>query len=124
MTMIDINLDTTNSILHLRPKSAFEAADFARLAQTVDPHIEATGSLRGILIEATGFPGWENLGAMASHFRFVRDHHKHVEKIAVVTDSKMGDVAERLGAHFIAAQVRHFQAGQAEAAKQWIVGSA
>jgi SpoIIAA-like len=122
--MIDVNLDTARSILRLRPKSAFEAEDFTKLAKTVDPHIEATGGLRGIIIEATGFPGWESLGAMASHFKFVRDHHKHVEKIAVVTDSKMGDVAERLGAHFIAAQVRHFPAGQAEAAERWIAGGA
>ena len=122
--MIEAKLDTAHSILHLRPTAALEAADFAKLAQTVDPHIEATGGLRGIIIEATAFPGWESLGAMASHFRFVRDHHKHVEKIAVVTDSKMGDVAERLGSHFIAAQVRHFPAGGADAAQDWIVGGA
>ena len=122
--MVEVDLDSAHSILQLRPKSALEEADFVKLAQTVDPHIEATGGLRGIIVEVASFPGWESLGAMATHFRFVRDHHKFIGKVAVVTDSKLADVAERLGTHFIAAEIRHFPAGQAEAAKQWIVGRA
>jgi hypothetical protein len=46
------------------------------------------------LVEAAAFPGWDSFGAMAAHFRFVRDHHKHLKKIAVVTDSAMGNLAE------------------------------
>jgi hypothetical protein len=58
---------------------------------------------------------------MAAHFRFVRDHHKLVRRIAVVTDSPMGKAAQHLASHFVAAEIRQFPAGQAEAAKQWIV---
>ena len=43
---------------------------------------------------------------MAAHLRFVRDHHKRVRKIAVVTDSKLGSVAEHLASHFVAAQIK------------------
>jgi hypothetical protein len=119
--MIEHTLDTANSILYLRPKSALEKDDFAQLAKTVDPHIEKTGDLAGLIIEAAKFPGWESLGAMAAHFRFVRDHHKRIRKIGLVTDSAMGNVAERLASHFVSAQIRHFPAGQLEAAKQWIM---
>ena len=38
---------------------------------------------------------------MITHFRFVRDHHKRVKKVAVVTNSHIGDVAERLASHFV-----------------------
>jgi hypothetical protein len=119
--MIDHTLDAAHSILYLRPKSALEKDDFAQLAKTVDPHIEKTGDLAGLIIEAAKFPGWENLGAMAAHFRFVRDHHKRIRKIGLVTDSAMGNVAERLASHFVSAQIRHFPAGELEAAKQWIM---
>jgi len=118
--MIDYTLDAANSILYLRPKSSLEKDDFARLAKAVDPHIEKGGGLAGIILEAARFPGWDSLGAMAAHIRFVRDHHKHVRKIAVVTDSAMGNVAERLASHFVAAEIKHFPAAQLEAAKQWI----
>jgi hypothetical protein len=58
---------------------------------------------------------------MVTHFRFVRDHQKDVKKVALVTDSHLGDVAERLASHFISAEIRHFPAGQTEAARQWIM---
>ena len=118
--MIDHSFDATQSILHLRPKAALTKEDFAQLTQTVDPQIEKTGSLAGIIIEIAAFPGWDSLGAMAAHLRFIRDHHKRVKKIAVVTNAALGAVAENLASHFVAATIKHFPAGQAEAARQWI----
>ena len=119
--MIEYNLDTMHSILYVKPKSALAVDDFAKIVSTVDPHIEATGVLAGIVIETPAFPGWEGLGAMAAHFRFVRDHHRHVKKVAVVTDSALGSVAEHLASHFVSAEIKRFPAGEAEAAKQWIL---
>jgi hypothetical protein len=119
--MIEHTLDTVNSILYLRPKSALEQGDFEQLAKTVDPYIEKNGDLAGLIIEAPAFPGWESLGAMAAHFRFVRDHHKRIKKIGLVTDSALGNVAERLASHFVSAEIRHFSAGELEAAKQWVM---
>ena len=119
--MIEHTLDAAQSILYLRPKSALEQGDFAQLAKTVDPHIEKTGGLAGLIIEAPRFPGWESFGAMAAHFRFVRDHHKRIRKVALVTDSAIGNVAQHLASHFVSAEIRHFAAGELEAAKQWVL---
>ena len=55
--------------------------------------------------------------------RFVHDHHKNVKKIAIVTDSHMGDVAEHLASHFVAAEIRHFPAGEADEARSWITAA-
>ena len=119
--MIEHTLDSAHSILYVRPKSRLEQADFAQLSKAVDAHIEEKGDLAGLIIEVTAFPGWESLGAMASHFRFVRDHHMHIKKIGVVTDSTMGNVAEHLASHFVAAEIRHFPAGELGAARQWVM---
>ena len=119
--MIEHTLDTTHSILYVRPKSSLEQSDFVDLARTIDPYITETGDLAGLIIEVSTFPGWESLGAMAAHFRFVRDHHKHIKKIGVVTDSALGKVAEQLASHFVSAEIRHFSAGELEAAKQWVI---
>jgi len=119
--MIESKLDPMRSILFVYPKSALQESDFAQLAKTVDPYIEQQGDLAGIVIEAPGFPGWDSFGAMVAHFRFVRDHHKHIKKIAVVTDAALGTFAEKLGSHFVAATVKRFPAGQSEAAQRWIV---
>jgi len=119
--MIEHTLDTEHSILYLRLKTALEQDDFVQLAKTVDPYIEKSGELAGLIIDAPRFPGWESLGAMAAHFRFVRDHHKRIRKVALVTDSAMGNVAERLASHFVSAEIRHFSSGELEAAKQWVM---
>ncbi len=119
--MIEHTLDTESSILFVRPVRSLEQDDFAQLAKTVDPYIEASGDLAGLIIDAPRFPGWEGLGAMVAHFRFVRDHQRHIRKIALVTDSALGNVAEHLTSHFVSAEIRHFPAGDIEAAKQWIV---
>jgi hypothetical protein len=119
--MIEYTLDAEHSILYLRPKSALERDDFVQLAKTVDPYIEKTGGLAGLIIEVTTFPGWESLGAMAAHLRFVRDHHKRIKKIGLVTDSALGNVAEHLASHFVSAEIRHFSAGELEAATQWVM---
>ena len=119
--MIEYRLDKADSILYVRPKSKLEEGDFVQLAKAVDSHIEERGSLAGLIIEVTSFPGWESLGAMAGHFRFVRNHHKQIKKIGVVTDSPLGNVAEHLASQFVAAEIKHFPAGELETAKQWII---
>ncbi len=119
--MIEYDLDNEHSILEVRPKSALDKADFVELAKAVDPHIESAGDLAGLIISAPSFPGWDSFGAMVTHLRFVRDHQKHIKKVAVVTDSHLADVAQHLASHFVSAQIRHFPAGQGEQARQWIL---
>jgi hypothetical protein len=119
--MIEQSLDTAHSILFVRPKSALQEDDFAQLANTVDPFIEKMGDLAGLIIETPAFPGWDSLGAMAEHFRFVRDHHKHIKKVAVVTDAALGNLVEKLASHFVSATIRRFAAGEVEAARRWIM---
>jgi hypothetical protein len=122
--MIEYNLDTAHSILLVHPKSALDKHDFADLTKAVDPQIEATGDLAGLIIDAPAFPGWDSFGTMVTHLRFVQDHHKRVKKVALVTDSHIGDVAERLASHFVSAKIRHFPCGQIEQARQWIINGA
>ena len=122
--MIEHTLDAGHGILYVRPAAALRKSDFADLAATVDPYIEGAGRLTGIIIEAPAFPGWDSLGAMAAHFRFVRDHHRRINRIGLVTDSPLGNVAEHLASHFVAAEIRHFPAGEREAARHWVLGRA
>jgi hypothetical protein len=121
--MVEYTLDPVHSILYVRPKTALEQSDFVQLAKAVDPQIAEGRGLNGLVIDAPAFPGWESLGAMAAHFRFVRDHQKHIKKVAVVTDSALGSVAEHLASHFVSAEIKHFPAGETEAARRWIIDS-
>lgn len=121
--MIEHTLYTATGILHLRPTSALQKEDFEELAKVVDPYIEERGGLAGLIVEAKSFPGWESLGAMAAHLRFVKDHHRKIRRIAIVTDSPMGNVVEHLVSHFVVAEVRHFSSTGIAEAQQWILAT-
>jgi hypothetical protein len=121
--MIDHTLDRDYSILHVKPQGPLEKGDFEKLAETVDPFINEMGRLAGLIIETPGFPGWKNLGAMVKHFKFVRDHHNKIRKVAVVTDSALGDAAEHIASHFVSAKIKHFQSKNLAEAKAWILAA-
>ena len=121
--MLDYTVDKENSIVLVHPESALDKNDFIKLAEAVDPQIEANGDLAGLIIDAPAFPGWDSFGALVTHLRFVHDHHRHVKKVAVVTDSPLGDFAEHLARHFVSAEVRQFPAGQVEQARGCITGT-
>jgi len=119
--MIEHHLDSTHAILHVRPTAALAPADFEELAKVVDPFIADHGDLAGLIVETPGIPGWSSFGAMVTHLRFVRDHHRHIRRIAVVTDSNVGNLAEQVVSHFVSAEIKVFPAGQLEEARQWIL---
>lgn len=74
-------------ILIISPQGPLQQSDFEAVAQEIDPYIEAKGGLRGLLVQAESFPGWADFAALLAHFKFVKNHHQHIEKVAAVTDS-------------------------------------
>ena len=120
--MVEHELLRTEGILIVRPRHRLEAADFAKLAQEIDPYIEANGKLNGLLLDAESFPGWKDFAALIAHFKFVRDHHRKIQKVAVVSDGSFLSAAPRFASHFVQAEIRHFTHAQREAAFSWLRG--
>ena len=117
--MISFKLDEIAGVLTVRPEGKLEAQDFRALSEAVDPFVEEKGKLIGLIIETEKFPGWKEFGGMIEHMKFVRDHHREIGRIALVTDSKIADVAQSLGKHFIKAAVKHFSYKEIESARHW-----
>jgi len=120
--MISFELLRDKSILVVEPHGALEAADFRRLAETVDPYLADQGTLSGLLIEAPSFPGWEDFAALIEHFRFVRDHHKKIRRVAAVTDSSFLKVGPRIAAHFAHPEIKVFGGAEKARALAWLEG--
>lgn len=119
--MVNYELLRADGILIIRPEGALEASDFERIAGEVDPYIEANGKLHGVMIDAKAFPGWKDFGALIAHLKFVKDHHRVIEKIAAVSDSSFLSIAPKIASHFVQAEVRHFAYSQREAAMDWLL---
>jgi hypothetical protein len=118
--MVDFELLKDDGILVIRPAGSLEAADFQEIAKEVDPYIEANGKLHGLMIEAESFPGWKDFAALVAHLKFVRDHHRKIEKVAAVSDSSFLSIAPKIASHFVQADVRHFSVAQREEAFAWL----
>ena len=107
-------------ILLLRPEGALRADDFAAVGREVDEYLTKQADLNGVLIQAEEFPGWEDFGAMVSHLRFVRQHHRNIKRVALVTDSSLLTIMPRIASHFVSAQVRTFGSGERGDAMAWL----
>jgi len=118
--MLNHELMRDDGILILRPRGPLEAADFTSLAAVVDPYLQEHGTLRGIMVDAQSFPGWDSFAALVSHLRFVRDHHRLIGKVAAVSDSPILSAAPQLAKHFVKAEVRHFRANDRAGALAWL----
>jgi hypothetical protein len=95
------------------------AQDFDAIALAADTWIERHGTLHGVVLHTRTFPGWENLAALVRHLRFVRDHHRLVERIALVADGDLVALAPALAEHFVQAEVRSFAYDRLDAAIAW-----
>ena len=60
----------------------------------------------------------------ADDFRFVQDHHRQTRRVAMVSDSTLLTIAPKIAAHFVAAEVRHFDASGRKDALAWFHGPA
>jgi hypothetical protein len=118
--MLNHELLRDEGILVLKPGGVLEASDFEMVARELDPYIEERGNLRGLLIEAECFPGWSDFAAFISHLRFIRDHHRHIARVAAVSDSAFLSIAPRIASHFVNAEVRHFELASRDAAIAWL----
>jgi hypothetical protein len=120
--MLSVQVDAERGIAVLEPQGALSKSDFVRAAKAIDPEIARSGRLNGIVVRVREFPGWDSFGALASHLKFVKGHHRKVARVALCTDSALGVVAPKIGRHFVQAEVRSFRSTEFEAARAWAAG--
>ena len=116
--MIKITLFSNYCLIE--PQGPLTKGDFATIASRIDPIIDNDGPLDGLIVKTREFPGWEGLGDVIAHFRFVKNHHRLIKKIALVTDAKIAEIFPVIVDHFVTAEVRHFDFDDFDEAIDWI----
>ena len=99
--MLSVQINEVNGIALFELLGPLSERDFKSTIRVVDPWIEKNGRLKGLIIYTKSFPGWESFGALSSHLIFVREHHTKISRVAFVTDSAVGNVAEKIASHFV-----------------------
>jgi len=119
--MLNVILDKESKVVTLQPNGALTKEDFDEAVKIIDPFIEAEGNLNGVIIYTESFPGWENFSAMSRHFNFVKNNHKKIKKLAMVTNSKIGALGEHFSSHFVQAEIKSFAYDKIGEAREWIL---
>ena len=121
--MLNIKLNETKGIAVLEPDGKLSEEDFKSAAGIIDSYLEKSGALNGIIIYVKSFSGWDSFSALISHFKFIKEHHKKVSRVAFVSDSPIGTLAEHITGHFVSAEVKSFPFNELEESIKWISGN-
>lgn len=118
--MLTITVDDAHNCLVVTPEGRLTESDFDKLAQAFDARANAADRIPNLVIHARSFPGWSDFGGLVGHLNFVRDHHKRIPKIALVSDSRILDVAPQVAKQFLRADIRHFDGDDLNEALEWV----
>jgi hypothetical protein len=111
-----------SGVMVVELEQPLQTSDFDKIAMLADPYIEAHGRLQGLVLHARQFPGWENLGSLMSHVRFVRDHHRNIRRVGLSVDGNLAKFAH-VAEHFVDAEIRVFGHGELDATIAWASNS-
>jgi len=118
--MLTIHLMEPGTILALHPHGVIEEGDIDRLRKALEDQAEAGHAVRGLLVNAAQFPGYADVSALMAHLGLIREFHRRLAKVALVTDAGFGPVAETLGRAMLAVDMRHFPAARLAEAEAWL----
>jgi hypothetical protein len=105
--------------LGVRPDGPITREDVATLTRAADEYLADHSKIAGV-VETRTFPGFASIGAFADYARFIADHHAHVRRLALVTDSALAPVAEFMANYVVGVQMRHYPFAEREAAQAWL----
>lgn len=121
---MDITYRTADRTLHLEPTGRFTDEDLAALEARL-ARIERDGdALRGLVIRAEALPGFESLSHLFAPSQFLRRHQGTLDRVALCTRSKVGDLTRLLSERFHDAHVATFDFDEVDEADGWVRGGA
>ena len=118
--MIRTEIISGNALRITMPEKV-KADDFRQIAPQIDSLISQHGQIR-LLIDATGFNGWENITAFEKHAGFVKTHQQKIERIAVIAAHDWQHWLIGAVRMFLHPDVNAYDKSHESEALRWIVG--
>ena len=118
--MIKTEIISGNALRIVMPNK-LKVDDFRQIAPQIDSLISEHGQIR-LLIDASGFNGWENIAAFENHAGFIKTHQQKVERIAVIAAHDWQHWLIGALRIFLHPEVKAYDTSHESEALQWIVG--
>ena len=117
--MITVELLGDNAI-KVQPSGKVDETDIRKIGNEADRLIKKHGSIK-VLVDASDFDGWADMDTAKKHFRFVREHHQKVERIALIAGHEWQHWLAGVMSAFVHPEIRIFDKGDASAAADWLL---
>jgi len=88
--VIKTDIISANALRIIAPKK-LKAEDFRQIRPQIDSLISQHGKIR-LLIDGSGFGGWENIGALQAHAGFIRSHQQKIERASRSSPDTTGSI--------------------------------
>jgi SpoIIAA-like len=111
----------SGNALRITMPEKLKADDFRQIAPQIDSLISQHGQIR-LLIDATGFKGWENIAAFEKHAGFVKAHQQKIERLAVIAAHDWQHWLIGTVRIFVHPAVKAYDKSHEGEALNWIVG--
>ena len=118
---IELMENAETKTLEVKASGKLSADDYETLAPGVDKLIEAAGKIK-ILFIMHDFHGW-GLGAVWEDIKFATKHCRDIEKAAMVGEKAWEKWMATICKPFTLSSIKYFDAGEEEAARQWLLGN-
>jgi len=119
--MMQMELDEANGMVLIAPTEQLREEDFITLSVLIDGYLLEHEKLNGLIIYTKEFPGWDSLSALFKHLSFVKNHHKQIRRLALVTDSELVTIFEKISQYFVNVEIEVYAYDMLESAKAWII---
>jgi hypothetical protein len=115
---VELCEEADGKVLILNLKDKLTKDDYAHFTPEVERAVKAHGKIR-LLVRMHGFHGW-TLGAVWEDTKFGLHHFTHIERLALVGESRWEHGMAMFCKPFTMAKVRYFDESKAEEASKWI----
>jgi hypothetical protein len=104
----------------VRPSGPLSDEDIATVRAALADAVAETTEVKGLLIDAAAFPGYEDFAAFTAHVDMVRRYHSRIAKVAFVSDAAFASAAEMFAQTVLGIEARHFSADDRDRALAWL----
>lgn len=117
---IHLDFDQGQRLVRARLMGKLEPSAYRDVAEEIDSHMQKAIGFR-LLLDLRDFEGWESLSGLREHLTLVSDHHRSIERVAVVGKATWMKAAVRLMSRFVEAEPRFFESEKYADAEKWVV---
>ena len=114
----ELEVIASGNLLHVKVTGKLTSESYERFVPLAEELVEASGKIR-VLFEMHDFHGW-TAGALWEDVKFDMKHGSHIERLAIVGESKWEAGMAAFCKPFTSATIRYFDHADADEARAWI----